>query len=154
MVRLAFFPCLAISLIAIGAAPATQSAATRPAHSAASGSLADRSADQKAGAAVSAAIRELLHEFSGASSGSSSAKLRTASDYFHQHPSPDVTAKAIFGGLEQKIVDDPAASAYVKWQLLSGIGAKFDDALVQRGIELYCSAPEPIANASNPGEPR
>jgi hypothetical protein len=130
-----------LSLIFLfGAAPATKPATTKPARSAVGSSLADRLARQKAEATVSAAIRNLLHEYS-------TGKLRTSSDWFTEHSSPDLTHEAVFKGLEQPMTDDPAAAAYVKWQLLSGLRAKIDSAMVSRACEIYRNAPQPIAQA-------
>jgi hypothetical protein len=75
-------------------------------------------------------------------------KIRAKCDYFKDHPAPEVTPEAVVKALEGSVSGGPAAEAYVKWQLLSGVPAKFPDDLLKRAIAVYRRAPAP---ASHPG---
>jgi hypothetical protein len=69
--------------------------------------------------------------------------IRTKSDYFTRHPSPEATPEVIVKALETSIGGGAATEAYVKWQLLSAIPGKFPDELLKRAINVYHRAPMP-----------
>lgn len=74
-------------------------------------------------------------------------RLREKCDYFKENPA-ELTPAEVLKGLETAVTGDPALIAYVKWQLLSGLPAKFPDDLEKRALAVYRSAPEP---GSHPG---
>jgi hypothetical protein len=72
--------------------------------------------------------------------------VREASNYFKDHPEPDLTPDAIVSALASR-GGDPRTSAYIKWQLLSGLP---DDASAippqpaRMMLSAYRAAPLPI----------
>jgi hypothetical protein len=69
--------------------------------------------------------------------------LRDKSDYFAKNKPADVTPEVILAALERPIGSDPRAEAYVKWQLLSAVEAKFPEELKARALRVYRNAPAP-----------
>ena len=87
-------------------------------------------------------VAELQKEWQANQKDPKASKLRAKPDYFKEHPNPDVTPEVIVKALESSVSGGPGAEAYVKWQLLSGIPAKFPEELVRRAIAVYHRAPE------------
>jgi len=107
---------------------------------------AEAAARKKAEAAVNQAIASLTKEYE-AHANDSSAPIRPKSNYFQDNPVPELTPEIVLDGLDR--VDGPVPEAcYVKWQLLSGLGAKADDQLAPRIGDLYANAPAPLPNPS------
>ena len=94
------------------------------------------------GSPVQPAIVALLKEYHEAAKKNFQG-LRDKSDYFATNKPADVTPEAILAALERPIGTDRRAEAYVKWQLLSGIEAKFPDELKARALRVYRNAPSP-----------
>lgn len=89
-------------------------------------------------AAVRDAIVALSREYER-SLRDPSKPARVGCSYFKDHPSSDVTAEAIASALVSS-----SSSAYVKWQLLSGLPDVLDDDLRERLLVAYRDAPLPI----------
>lgn len=69
-------------------------------------------------------------------------KLRPKPDYFKENPNAEVTPEVVVKALEGSVSGGTGAEAYVKWQLLSGVPAKFPEELVKRVVAVYHGAPE------------
>jgi hypothetical protein len=93
-------------------------------------------------------IAALQKEWQAYAKDPKSNKIREKCDYFKENPAPDLTPEAVLKALEGSVSGGPGAEAYVKWQLLSGVGGKFPDELLKRAIAVYRRAPAP---ASHPG---
>ena len=129
-----------LSLCIASYAHAKDAASTRPTTAQVS---RDRKSEIAANTAVSAAIRELAREYS-AHQIDSKKPLRGVCNYFNDHPSSEITTEAILAALERgAAAPDPHCDGYIRWQLLSGAPAKFDEALLSRLLRIYKSAPEP-----------
>lgn len=96
---------------------------------------------------LTAAIRVLTKEYNQHLRDPKSA-IRSASSYFQDQPSPDVSAEAIAEALARHYSGDPRMDAYVKWQLLSGIDSPTQGIVVNRLLLAYRSA---VAPAPLPG---
>jgi hypothetical protein len=73
------------------------------------------------------------------------APKRLASDYFNEHPLPDVTAEQVITAIAQVPRNsDPRVQAYVQWQLLSALPETLDGRSASALLKLYQSAPQPI----------
>jgi hypothetical protein len=72
--------------------------------------------------------------------------VRESANYFLDHPSSDVTPEAIVFALQSR-GGEPRTSAYVKWQLLSGLPTdkELDPAITKQLLLAYRAAPQPIA---------
>lgn len=103
-----------------------------------------RDAKSPGAAAVEEAGQALLKEYQASlrESKDAAATLREESDYFKEGAG-EITPEDVLAALEKPIHPDPRASSYVKWQLLSAVPVKFDDALAARAINVYRRAPEP-----------
>jgi hypothetical protein len=88
------------------------------------------------------AITALLKEYQDAMKKKGEG-LREKSDYFAQNKPEGVTPETVLAALEKPIGTDPRAEAYVKWQLLSAVEAKFPDELKARALKVYRNAPAP-----------
>lgn len=72
-------------------------------------------------------------------------KLREKSDFFEGGKLPEgLTTDIVLAGLVQQQSTDPRVDAYVKWEALSGLPAKFPDEMVARAVEAYRAAPKPM----------
>ncbi len=93
--------------------------------------------------AVQAAIAELTKEIEQAVR-SGGDEPRTQSDYFKDHPTPDLLPQSILTALRRPIGPDPRAAAYVKWQLLSGLPDELDAKAAADLLQIYRTAPPPF----------
>jgi hypothetical protein len=96
---------------------------------------------------VQPAITALLKEYHDAMKKKGEG-LREKSDYFTQNKTEGITPEVVLAALEKPIGTDQRAEAYVKWQLLSGVEAKFPEELKARALRVYRNAPKP---SSHPG---
>jgi hypothetical protein len=112
------------------------------------GASSSASTAKPAASPVAPAIGTLLTEYQTAMKEKNGEGLRTKCDYFVEHkPSDGVNAEAILAELVKPQSDDARADAYIKWQLLSGLPAKFSntDALKSKALQAYRAAP-PLPN--------
>jgi hypothetical protein len=140
-----------ISLVLLlGAAPASKPAtsATADATSATTATTRPRRGLADPGAAaVRAAVQTLAKEheqFLRNPAGGTG--VREASDYFKENPDPAVTAETVIPALQSR-GGDPRTSAYIKWQLLSGLpedGDELDPTAAKQLLAAYRAAPPPI----------
>jgi hypothetical protein len=100
------------------------------------------------GPVLAPAISALQKEYQAYLKDPRANTIRTKSDYFKDHPNPEVTPEVIVKALEGSVSGGAATAAYVKWQLLSAIPGKFPDELLKRAITVYHNAPMP---SENPG---
>ena len=127
---------LSLCLLGLIAAALATTPATRPTTRAVARKISehDRAAIRSAVAALSAEYEQ--------SRRAPSRALRTACDYFVEHPAgelpPEVIIAALFtpGG-------DARQTAYVRWQLLSGLPQTIDEATAKEMIRAYRAAPSP-----------
>lgn len=91
---------------------------------------------------LEAAVKDLKQEYAAHQKDPDESRLRPQSNYFRDHP-VELSPDSVLDALERPISDDPRLSAYVRWQLLSGAPAKFDEKLLPRVLRLYESAPQP-----------
>jgi hypothetical protein len=94
-------------------------------------------------ATVAPAIAALQKEYQAYIKDPKSNRIRIKSDYFKDHPSPEVTPDIILKALETSVSGGPSVEAYVKWQLLSAVPGKFPDDLIKRAVAVYHRAPMP-----------
>jgi hypothetical protein len=94
-------------------------------------------------ATVAPAIAALQKEYQAYTKDPKANRIRIKSDYFIDHPSPDITPETILKALEASISGGPNTEAYVKWQLLSAVPGKFPDDLIKRAVTVYHRAPMP-----------
>jgi hypothetical protein len=113
---------IALAIAALGAAVTTKPATRR--------SGADR-------AAVRAAVTALGKEFAAD-------KLRPACTYFKDVPAKDISDTAILDELTAPF-SNARLSAYVRWQLLSGLSDEPDANMMTRLLAAYRGAPTPFA---------
>lgn len=96
--------------------------------------------------ALDAAVTELKKEYAAHLRNPDAAPLRLQCTYFLDHPpaSPP-SAEAVVAALESPVSNDPRATAYVRWQLLSAAPKKFegDPKLLARVLDAYRRAPAP-----------
>lgn len=92
---------------------------------------------------VQPAVTALLKEYQEAMKKNGEG-LREKSDYYATNKPEGVTPETILAVLERPIGSDGRAEAYVKWQLLSGVEAKFSDELKPRVLRAYRAAPPPM----------
>jgi hypothetical protein len=95
------------------------------------------------GTTVAAAIAALQKEYQAYAKDPRGHTLRTKSDYFTEHPTPEATPDAVMKALEGSVTGGSDVEAYVKWQLLSAIPGKFSPERLKRGIAVYRRAPMP-----------
>ena len=97
---------------------------------------------------VAEAAKALLKEYQTVMKEKKGDGLREKSDYFGEKKPEGVSAETVLAVIEKPIpgVTDGRAEAYVKWQLLSGVGEKFPEALRQRAVAAYQKAPKPRAS--------
>ncbi len=95
------------------------------------------------GPGVAPAVAVLQKEYQAYLNDPKANHIRTKSDYFTEHPSPDATPEVIVKALETSVSGGSGTEAYVKWQLLSAIPGKFPDELLKRAISVYRHAPMP-----------
>ncbi len=95
--------------------------------------------------AVAAAIAALSKEYAAFEKDPQNARTRSESNYFVDNPSAEVTPELIVKALGNRISGSPRLQAYVKWQLLSAIPGKFDEAQAPAALRAYSSAPAPVA---------
>jgi hypothetical protein len=103
---------------------------------------ADRAAH--ASAAVRSAITALSGEYQQFLRAPTSATLRTACDYFIEHPAGEIPPDLIMPALLSASGGDPRVTAYVKWQLLSALPEELDEATARDLIKAYRASPAPI----------
>lgn len=96
-------------------------------------------AKAKATAAVKTAIEALIKDFKAN-------KLLTKCSYFSDNKPADITDEAILAALDSSVSSNGRESAYIKWQLLSGLPPKVDEKLTSRLARLLTSAPGLIPN--------
>ena len=109
---------------------------------------------QAKGASVEKAIAALKREYALYEKDPAGAPLRSVPDYFADNPQP-VDADALLGALEKPLAGNARQTAYVKWQLLSGLPETLDDAGVRRLLKAYQKAPMPAPRyGSSPQEKR
>jgi hypothetical protein len=116
-------------------APATSRPATKPV------STAKLTPAQKA--AVDSAVDALRKEVA-ANQKNPKAALRTQADFFADKKPAVLTPDAVLTALEQPIPGDVRAAAYIRWQLMSVLPEKLDEALVERALAIYRQAPLPL----------
>jgi hypothetical protein len=95
------------------------------------------------GPVLAPAIAALQKEYQAYLKDPRANSIRTKSDYFKDHPNPEVTPEAVVKALESSVSGGAGTEAYVKWQLLSAIPGKFPDDLLKRAIAVYHRAPMP-----------
>ena len=78
---------------------------------------------------VQIASAALLKEYQTVMKDKKGEGLREKCDYFTQNKVEGLTPELILAAIEKPSSPDPRADAYVKWQLLSGVGPKFPDTL-------------------------
>ena len=101
--------------------------------------------DTAARSAIRNAVAALNKEFDAYLRNPTTASLRTSCNYFGDHPSADVNAEAVVPALTTPVAGDTRAAAYVRWQLLSGLPAKIDDATARQLLVAYRASPGPMA---------
>src|SRR5215212_9068397 len=69
--------------------------------------------------------------------------LRASCNYFADHPDKALTPDAILPAILTSGVGDARATAYVRWQLLSGLPPKLDDAAAKQLVAAYRASPAP-----------
>lgn len=90
--------------------------------------------------AVAEAVKELTQEFAEAAK-KKEAPARTTSNYFLEKPSAAVTPESVANALTRRLNRDEEVDAYIKWQLLSAVPGKFEQAQVSMALRAYQSAP-------------
>ncbi len=106
------------------ATPAKKAPARKPA----------RKAPVKIPASAATIVQELKREFEAG-------KLRTKSEYLTENPDAEMTAEVIMAMLARRHGTSDAMDAYIKWQLLSGLGESFTEEQVDEGLAAYRNAP-------------
>ena len=92
---------------------------------------------------IEAAIAELKKEYAAHLKEPDTTRLRTQCTYFIDHP-VQLSPESLLDALERPVGGgDPRATAYVKWQLLSGAPDKFDAGHLPRVLGIYENAPAP-----------
>jgi hypothetical protein len=137
----------ALASVALGAAPASRpTASTKPTSIPTSHPVAKKfgASDAAARAAVKNAVAALNKEFEQSLRKPADHSLRASCNYLADHPSKEVTADAILPALAGSGLGDGRATAYVRWQLLSGLPAKLDDAAAKQLLAAYRGAPPPM----------
>jgi hypothetical protein len=132
--------------------PATQ-AATKPAPASRPSASARRAEAAATKAAIQTAVTDLTKEFQAAlkssnlTEGSDAALGRSQCDYFTEKPSDALSNDAILAALNRQYGADPL-TAYVKWQLLSGLkdGTSEEETreLAAGLLKAYRTAPRPM----------
>lgn len=69
---------------------------------------------------------------------------RVQSDYFSAVVAADLQPAAVIAALQRPIGDDPRVTAYVKWQLLSGLTDELDEQTAGELLHVYRTAPPPV----------
>ena len=118
--------------------------APRPAAPAAGATSAAKKTD---GGPVAEAAKAILKEYQTVMKEKKGEGLREKADFFGEKKPEGVNAESVLAVLEKPIAGaDARAEAYVKWQLLSGVGEKFPEELKARAIKAYLNAPKPRAS--------
>ena len=94
------------------------------------------------GPTLASAVAELKREYAAYRKDPEQAPLRTASDYFLDHPGA-VSTPAVLAALEKPLGNDARLAGYVKWQLLSALPETLEEADAKRLIKAYQKAPLP-----------
>jgi hypothetical protein len=117
---------LAVAALAAAAPVSRPSASSKPTSIPTSRPVAKKlgASDAAARTAVKNAVASLNKEFEASLRKPATNSLRATCNYFADHPSKDLTADAILPALAGPGVGDGRATAYVRWQLLSGMPAK------------------------------
>jgi hypothetical protein len=100
----------------------------------------------KPGPVIPQAIAALTREYQAYLKDPKANTIRDKPDFFTISPSPEATPENIMRGLEQSVSSNKEIEAYVKWQLLSGIPARFPTDLEKRALAVYKRAPHPLAH--------
>jgi hypothetical protein len=96
----------------------------------------DKNAIKASQAALQTAVTALLAE-TKAHLQSAKTPLREKSDYFSENKAPSLLPETIVQALGSTISPDVPSDSYIKWQLLSGAPAKFDDSLAKPAAAAY-----------------
>jgi len=104
---------------------------------------AESKKDAKTQTSIQAGVAALVTEIETYLKDPKSGKLRDACDYFKENPSADVTQEQVVAVLERNVGRGDLVNAYVKWQVLSAVPAKFDVKLAGRALSAYRNAPRP-----------
>ena len=137
---------IGVVLAVCGSIWAADPAPRTPARPAA-GPAARQQPQPNAGPVMDAA-RAILKEYQTIMKDKKGEGLREKADYFGEKKPEGVNAESVLAVLEKRIpgATDPRAEAYVKWQLLSGVGEKFPEELRARATKVYLNAPKPKAS--------
>ena len=121
---------------------ATSPATARPATSS---SMPRHGSSDPAAAAVRAAVVTLTKEYDQYLRNAAGAAVRETSNYFKDTHDDTVTPDAVIAALQSR-GGDPRTSAYVKWQLLSGLpnGDALDPSAAKQLLAAYRNAPAPL----------
>jgi hypothetical protein len=122
--------------VVVAAAPALSHAQTKPAGAASK--PAQRPGKQQDPA--DKAVKELLKEARESARGKKPFP-RTASDYFAKSTDEKPTEQQILGQLRKGLDRNPLIDAYVKWQLLSAVPAKFAAERTEEAVRALVNAP-------------
>jgi hypothetical protein len=122
-------------------------AASAPSSKPAASTRRSSSSNDPARAAVRSAATTLAKEYEAYLKNPRSAELRSSGNYFKDHPSKDVNAEAIASALLGGR-GDPRESAYIRWQLLSGLPETLDPQIAKELLTAYRASPGP---APRPG---
>jgi hypothetical protein len=142
---------LSSSSLAAKAKPATTSSATTssaaPARATTSSSTSSsrRGSSDPGAAAVRAAVVTLAKEYDQYLRNAAGATVRETSNYFKDNHDDTLTPDAIIAAVQTR-GGDPRTSAYVKWQLLSGLpdGNALDPSAAKQLLVAYRNAPAPL----------
>jgi hypothetical protein len=132
---------LSLAMLALVAAAPTTTApapATRPTTRVFARKISDHDR-----AAIRSAVAALGAEYEQSRRSPSNAPLRTACDYFVEHPAGELPPEVIIAALFAP-AGDVRQTAYVRWQLLSGLPETIDEATAKELIKAYRAAPGPI----------
>jgi hypothetical protein len=94
-------------------------------------------------AAIRTAVAALSAEYAQSRRSPSNTPLRAACDYFVEHPAGELPAEVIVAALLAP-GGDARQTAYIRWQLLSGMPETIDEATAKELIKAYRAAPAPI----------
>ena len=94
------------------------------------------------------AVAALIKEYEDAAR-KPGASLRASCNYFLDHPSTELTPDAVFNAILAPVGGggDARVAAYMRWQLLSGLPAKADDATAKQLLAAYRASPGPLPRA-------
>lgn len=129
---------MAALVVAIGAASTASGGTTRPATT--TKATTRKISSNVAATPVREAVAAMTREFELFLRKPSSS-VRTSSDYFKGKS--DIAPDAITAALQGE-GPDPRVSAYVKWQLLSGLPDRLDGDVARQVLHAYHAAPAPL----------